>query len=71
MSTEQTCGIETYQCDSVQDVDEKSEDLSVKVGRDEGAEGREEDDDRDANGQEPPTLQFGSGVGHELAPIKS
>ena len=39
----------------------------MEVGREEGAEGGEEDHDGGADGQEPPALQLGPGVGHELA----
>ena len=62
---------ETDQCNRVEDVYEEGEDLTVEVRRDEGSEWREENDDRNADGQKLPTLDFGSRVGHELAPIKS
>ena len=59
--------VPTHQSHCVQDVDEEGQDLSVEVGREEGAEGGEEDHDGGADGQEPPALQLGPGVGHELA----
>ena len=61
---------ETYQSQSIENVNEHCQDLSVEVGRDEGAKGPEEYDHRHDDGQILPCLGFGSRVGHELSPIE-
>ena len=61
----------SYQSKCVEDVDEKGKNLTVEVRGDVGAEGGAEDDDGDAHGHVLPTLQLGSGVSHELSPVKS
>ena len=60
----------THQCQGVEDIDEHRQNLTVEVRRQEGSEGAEEDDDRNADGQELPSLGFGSRFSHELAPEK-
>ena len=57
----------TYDGNSVQDVQEGGQDLSVEVGRHESADWRHGDDDGDDHGRVPPRLLLDA-VHHELAP---
>ena len=61
----------SHQSDCVEDVDERSQDLSVEVGRHEGADRREECDDGHAHGQVVPAVNLGTAGHHELPPEES
>ena len=61
----------SYQCNCVQEVDEKCENLSVKMRRQKRSNWSEENDDGDADGQVVPALELGPAIGHELPPKNS
>ena len=63
--------LKTHQSHGVQNVDERGKDLPVEVGGEEGAEGREKDDDGHADGQVEPRLRLHPALGHQLAPVEA
>ena len=58
----------SHKSNSVEDVDEGSQNLSVEVRRDEGAERGEEGDDGHAHGQVVPAVELRTAGHHELPP---
>ena len=57
-----------YQCDRIEDVDERSQNLTVAVGREECSDGSEDGDDRHNDRKILPGLRFKAVGEHELPP---